>query len=131
MAGLGRLLACGGNCPLCWHLCETPATGGIVSGQDCILVEFQDDEGRTEYLSKGELGDLGERSTEAVQRAMGAIKQLAEQTLATLGALEIKPDQSEVEFGVVFKAEVGALIAKTASEGSIKVKLTWKHEKQG
>jgi Trypsin-co-occurring domain 1 len=36
-----------------------------------------------------------------------------------------RPDSVEIEFGVKFSAEAGAVIAKTALEGQLTVKLGW------
>lgn len=53
---------------------------------------------------------------------------------AAVGALEIfrdgrlNPDAVEVEFGVRLNAEVGAVIAKTATEGHLVVRLKWDAE---
>jgi hypothetical protein len=50
---------------------------------------------------------------------------------AAVSALEkfrdeiLDPDQVEIEFGVKFNAEAGAVIAKTSAEGHLTVKLTW------
>lgn len=37
----------------------------------------------------------------------------------------LDPDGVEIEFGVKFNAEAGAVIAKTSAEGHLAVKLTW------
>ena len=39
-----------------------------------------------------------------------------------------KPESVEVEFGVTFSAESGAVIAKAALGGNLKVKVTWKSD---
>jgi hypothetical protein len=44
--------------------------------------------------------------------------------------LASKPDELGVEFGIKFTAEAGALIAKTALEGNIKISLKWAAPKQ-
>ena len=94
-----------------------------------LWIEFAGETGDVELLGAGCLEELGERSAKAAEQAMAMIKDMAGKTVATLDGLPVKPDQSEIEFGVVFRGEANALIAKTAAEASIKVKLTWKHSK--
>jgi hypothetical protein len=90
-----------------------------------IIVEFSDEDGHVELLSRN-IEAVTQRSSAAVGQAMTVIKDFANAALSTLKTLEVAPEQSEIEFGIVFKAEAGAVVAKAASEASVKVKLVWK-----
>jgi uncharacterized protein YfiM (DUF2279 family) len=69
--------------------------------------------------------DLAAKSAQALDRAMGTIRQMARRVSALRDALPDEFTQVELEFGVKLEAEAGALISKVAGEGSINVTLTW------
>lgn len=58
--------------------------------------------------------------------ALSVIRPVAEATMEACGGLDALPETVEVEFGLVFKAEVNACIAKSSSDATLKVKLAWK-----
>jgi len=64
-----------------------------------------------------ELVDTLERSLEPIRRGAAAVLD----SLRGAG-----PDEIEVEFGVAFTAQAGAVIAKAGSECHLTVTLTWK-----
>lgn len=57
--------------------------------------------------------------------ALGDVADAAAKSLAVFRDGALRPDQVEIEFGVRLNAEAGAVIAKTAVEGHLVVKLTW------
>lgn len=57
--------------------------------------------------------------------ALNDINFAAEKALAVLRDGRLQPDGIEIQFGVRFNAEVGAVVAKAAGEGHLTVKLTW------
>lgn len=69
--------------------------------------------------------DLVAQSKQALDSAMNAIHQMAQQVTASLSNLAERPSEVEVTFGLKLNAEAGALIAKTAGEASLNVKLKW------
>ncbi|NEP11513.1 MAG: hypothetical protein F6K14_15140 [Symploca sp. SIO2C1] len=71
---------------------------------------------------------LAQKSTRAVDKAMGMIRAMAKRTIGTLDTLSNKPNQVELEFGIKFNTEADALIAKTGTEANIKVKMVWKRK---
>lgn len=91
-----------------------------------VIIEFSDEKGITERLSRVGIEAAADRSLNAVKTAMTTIQSMAGYMFTTINTMSAKPDQSEFEFGIVFKAEAGAVIAKAASEASVKVKLIWK-----
>jgi Trypsin-co-occurring domain 1 len=62
------------------------------------------------------------------EAALNDINFAAEKALAVLRDGRLRPDGIEIQFGVRFNAEVGAVVAKAAGEGHLIVKLTWAPE---
>ncbi len=88
-----------------------------------ILVEFAPRPGvRQVSLSPD---DLAEKSAQALDRAMGTIRQMAQRVSALRVTLPDEFTQVELEFGLKLEAEAGALISKVGAEASINVTLTW------
>lgn len=88
-----------------------------------ILVQFAPSPGFDEVSLVGP--DLQKQSSDAVKNAMNTIYNTARQVTDTIDSLAVKPSAVEVEFGIILKAESGALIAKGGAEAAFKVKLTW------
>ncbi|MFD5752990.1 CU044_2847 family protein [Streptomyces sp. NPDC127033] len=57
--------------------------------------------------------------------ALQGIRAAAESALTVFRDGSLRPDGVELEFGVKMMAEAGAVIAKTATEGHLTVKLSW------
>ncbi|MFG2648687.1 CU044_2847 family protein [Streptomyces sp. NPDC048436] len=57
--------------------------------------------------------------------ALGNVRGAAMSALRTFRDQALDPDGIELEFGVKLSAVAGAVIAKTAAEGHLTVKLTW------
>ncbi|MFI7640609.1 CU044_2847 family protein [Nonomuraea sp. NPDC049400] len=57
--------------------------------------------------------------------ALQNVRTAAASALRTFRDKALNPDEVEIEFGVKFNAAAGAIIAKTAGEAHLKVKLTW------
>ena len=96
-----------------------------------ILVEFPQRPGLHEAslwnLSREE---LEARSKEALEKAMGLIADMARRASGLRDRIPAEFKQAEIEFGVKLDYEVGALLAKSGTEGSISVKLTWENVKR-
>lgn len=88
-----------------------------------ILVEFHQRSGLRQVALSAP--DAIARSTEAINQAMATIHGMAERLRSTVGQMSIRPDGVEVEFGIKFDTEAGAVIAKAGIEASVNVKLTW------
>jgi hypothetical protein len=88
-----------------------------------IFVEFSQAPGLRQVSITPE--NMAQKSAEAVDKAMEIVRQMANKGMVALDALANKPTQVEMEFGVKFNAETGAIIAKAASEASLTVKFTW------
>lgn len=57
--------------------------------------------------------------------AMQTIKATANEFVKEIKALDLAPDQVEVQFGVKIDAEVGAMVAKTGAEAHYIITFMW------
>ncbi|MFG2005782.1 CU044_2847 family protein [Spirillospora sp. NPDC048911] len=92
--------------------------------QGPVIVEVGAREPGFQSVSRPEHGfivDAAERLEAALEHVRGA----AEAALRTIRDGTLDPDMIELEFGVKLNASAGAVIAKTAGECHLKVKLTW------
>ncbi|MGY3060060.1 hypothetical protein ACVWZD_004305 [Streptomyces sp. TE3672] len=100
------------------------------------LMEFTTESGATvtvevdRHTQGAQLVALGDDNTLAragrtFDSALTGIRSAAESALAVFRDGALKPDGVELEFGVKITAEVGAVIAKSAVEGHLTVKLSW------
>ena len=97
--------------------------------QDVILVDFGSMAGVRGVASYSAV-DMYEKSDEAVEKAMKTIRAMAEKTVNTVKAIPVseRPSKVEVEFGIKFDIEAGAVVAKASAETAVKVTLTWEHQ---
>jgi hypothetical protein len=96
--------------------------------EDIILVDFAPAPGvRGVAITRA---DVAEKSAEALQKAMEAIRGMARKTVRTIQSIPMAecPDKVELEFGLKLDAEAGSLLAKTGTEAAITVTLTWEHK---
>jgi hypothetical protein len=70
-----------------------------------------------------------EKSSEAIDRAMGTIRAMAAKINTTMQGIKIteRPNKVSVEFGIKMTADADALVAKVGTEAAIKVTLSWEH----
>ncbi len=87
-----------------------------------VLVEVDDPLTGNRPVSRA----LADRAKESFESAVAQVKPAVDVLMAQLRDLTRQPDDVSLEFGIKFTAEAGALIAKTALEGNIKVTLAWK-----
>jgi hypothetical protein len=57
--------------------------------------------------------------------ALVNVRNAAQSALRTLRDDILDPDEIEIEFGIKLNAEAGAVLAKTAAEAHLAVRLTW------
>jgi hypothetical protein len=94
-----------------------------------IVVEFHSAPGRRQVSAAP--GEAVRESARALERSMETIQQMARRFAGAMDQLEaIRPDEMELEFGIKFDTEVGAIIARTGIEANLKVKLVWKGERR-
>lgn len=75
-------------------------------------------------------------SAEQVARALGLVKTLADQARAMVADLQAQPRHDdlasmEMAFGLSFNGELQAYVAKTSSEASLTIRLTWEGKGKG
>lgn len=63
--------------------------------------------------------------------ALASVRDAAVAALRTFRDEVLKPDTVDIEFGVKFSAAAGAVIAKTAAEGHLVVRLRWNASDNG
>jgi len=92
-----------------------------------ILVEFTTGPGlRQVALSPA---DALERSAQAVDDAMGVIREMADRVRDTVESLAKRPSSVEVAFGIKFDCTASAVVAKASAEAAINVTLVWESVK--
>jgi hypothetical protein len=88
-----------------------------------VLVEVADDEPGIERAAL--IDDVVVKAGASLDTAMDQVRAVANATIGKVHELAREPEQVEVEFGIRLNAEVGAVIARTQTEGHLQVKLTW------
>lgn len=65
-------------------------------------------------------------ASESFGEALSSVRKAAGEALKEFRLMADGPAEIEIEFGVILRAEAGAVIAKTGVEGHLKVTLTWR-----
>jgi hypothetical protein len=91
-----------------------------------VVVEVDRHTPGAKLVSRGAGGPNSlERAGRTFDDALTGIRAAAESALRVFRDGALKPDAVELEFGVKLTAEAGAVIAKSAVEGHLTVKLSW------
>ncbi|MEN3275624.1 MAG: hypothetical protein V7631_1414 [Massilia sp.] len=90
-----------------------------------VVVESQD-AAPGSVMRGAALAYVSEKVGSSLADTLYIIRPVAEGALAACGDMRNMPDTVEVEFALKFDAQVGAVIAKSAAEGSLRIKLAWK-----
>ncbi len=93
-----------------------------------VIVEFPERGGFREVSSSPE--DIAQKSAEALGKAMDTIHHMARRVTAMIDQISDPPSQVELDFGIKFSSEAGAVIAKAGIECSINVKLVWERDRK-
>jgi hypothetical protein len=93
-----------------------------LDGDASVLVEV-DDTGLPGLQLVGRAQDGIVEAGRQLNDALAGVRGAAQESICMLRSLS--PDQCELEFGVKFAGEAGAVIAKTSAEGHFVVKLSW------
>lgn len=92
---------------------ETPA----------VLVEL--DAAQSGVVRAARPGAVAATAAHSLGETFDQVRAAAEVALARLTSLSVQPKTVELELGVKISAEAGAVIARTAAEGNITLRLTW------
>jgi hypothetical protein len=93
-----------------------------LDGDKSVLFEVDDtDLPGLQRVGRGQDGivEAGRRLNDA----LAGVREAASESIRMLRSLS--PDECELEFGVKFAGEAGAVIARTSAEGHMVVKLSW------
>ncbi|GGX93574.1 CU044_2847 family protein [Streptomyces hiroshimensis] len=88
------------------------------------VVEVSEDEPGIVAVSR--LGDAIADATGSLEEGLNRIRGIAQTTLNRLISLPRPPEEVTVEFGVRLNATAGAVIARTETEGHLKVAMVWR-----
>lgn len=105
--------------PITIHIDDTP-----------VLVELKPADERGEQEVALNVHELFERSTEALNNAMTAIYGMSRRVISTVREIPIveRPNEVEVEFGLLLKTDANAFVVNAGMEAQIVVKLKWQRE---
>jgi len=92
---------------------EAETRDGSISGQRPV--------GRNENVSR----------TLDFKKALDNTRPVIDDVINNFAKLSSKPNKIEVQFGLKLSGQVGAVIAKTGTEASFSVKVTWETETPG
>ncbi|MCT9004118.1 hypothetical protein N4G66_04155 [Streptomyces rhizosphaerihabitans] len=87
-----------------------------------VVVEAVDDGSGSRLVARD---DGTVQATRTFEGALEGVRAAAHSALRVFRDGSLAPDSVEIEFGVKLTAEAGALIAKSAVEGHLVVKLSW------
>lgn len=87
-----------------------------------VVVETAEDESGSRLVARD---DGTVQAARTFEGSLEGVRAAAESALRVFRDGSLRPDSVEIEFGVKLTAEAGALIAKSAVEGHLVVKLSW------
>ncbi|MFM9369700.1 CU044_2847 family protein [Streptomyces sp. Da 82-17] len=95
-----------------------------------VVVAVAEDEpvGGARLAARGEGGAV--QASRTFESSLESARAAAESALRVFRDGSLRPDAVEIEFGVKLTAEAGAVIAKSAVEGHLLVKLSWSPQQQ-
>lgn len=101
----------------------------IIDDDTPVLVELKPARTRGEQDVAINVQDLFERSTQALNNAMAAIYGMSRRVVSTVKELPIaeRPNEVEVEFGLLLKTDANAFVVNAGVEAQINVTLKWQH----
>lgn len=95
-----------------------------------VLVELKPAKMRGEQDASINVQELFEKSTQALNNAMAAIYSMSRRVVGTVREIPIaeRPDEVEVEFGLLLKTDANAFVVNAGMEAQITVTLKWKRQ---
>ncbi|MER6031919.1 CU044_2847 family protein [Streptomyces sp. NPDC001851] len=72
-------------------------------------------------------GEVAATAVRSLSETFDQVRAAAEAALGRVTALTTRPKKVELELGVKFSAEAGAVIARTAAEGNVVLRLVWEN----
>lgn len=101
-------------------------------GDAAVYVAFEDEDPQIVRARGRDRSGSGAVDVAAgrFEEGLDQIRQMAGRTLERMVSLPAPPSTVELEFGVKFNVETGAVIARTGVEGHLKVKMVWERSEQ-
>lgn len=81
--------------------------------------------GNDDFSGERAVSNVPQRIRNLFPEIQGTIQGISSLISNTVSSLSNKPSETEVEFGINVKAEVGAMIANSSMEAQIKISLKW------
>ncbi|MGW5200678.1 CU044_2847 family protein [Streptomyces spiralis] len=94
-------------------------------GSAGVYVEVADDDSGVERVRRR--GGVPPQAVDGFEHGLDQIRDVAARTLRRITSMPAAPSTVELEFGVKFSVEAGAVIARTGVEGHLKVKVVWEN----
>lgn len=94
----------------------------LPDGRSVVVEESIEDRGGL----AGRGSDVVEKAKQSFHDALTTLRPAVTAVIEQVEGLAKKPDEVGLEIGFNLKGEVGAVIARTAAEGSFKLSLKWK-----
>ncbi|MEU7031934.1 CU044_2847 family protein [Streptomyces sp. NPDC014779] len=111
-------------------MAEELARFALDGGEAAVYVAFEEDD--PEIVRARARARSGEGAVDVAagrfEEGLDQVRRMAGRTLERMVALPRPPSTVELEFGVKFNVETGAVIARTGVEGHLKVKVVWERE---
>ncbi|MFI5569781.1 CU044_2847 family protein [Streptomyces sp. NPDC051740] len=106
---------------------EELARFGLGDGDAAVYVAFEDQDPEIVRARSRDRSGNGAVDVAAgrFEEGLDQVRQMAGRTLERMVSLPAPPSTVELEFGVKFNVETGAVIARTGVEGHLKVKVVW------
>ncbi|MFB7512434.1 CU044_2847 family protein [Streptomyces sp. NPDC056144] len=101
-------------------------------GEAAVYVAFEDQDPEIVRARSRDRSGNGavEVAAGRFEEGIDRIREMAGRTLERMVWLPAPPSTVELEFGVKFNVETGAVIARTGVEGHLKVKMVWERGEQ-
>lgn len=100
------------------------------SGADILIQIPKTESINTDYAGMRDVSMISDKAEEVIsvvekslESSLKSICVFSE--IVTEKLKELKPQKMEVEFGVIFSAEVGAVITSVGAEANLKITLSW------
>ncbi|WP_316740923.1 CU044_2847 family protein [Streptomyces sp. MK7] len=94
-------------------------------GSAGVYVEVAEDDSGVERVRRR--GGAPPQAVDGFEHGLDQIRDVAARTLRRITSMPAAPSTVELEFGVKFSVEAGAVIARTGVEGHLKVKVVWEN----
>ncbi|MGW0080437.1 CU044_2847 family protein [Streptomyces sp. NPDC003393] len=94
-------------------------------GSAGVYVEVAEDDSGVERVRRR--GGAPPQAVDGFEHGLDQIRDVAARTLGRITSMPSAPSTVELEFGVKFSVEAGAVIARTGVEGHLKVKVVWEN----